>query len=308
MCRVPGIGTSSSRDLSGPSQPSTTATDTKSLFYRVWPVSPWIVALTLFPYVVFSSALLNAGYTKWFHWNSFFFLLTQNEFQCKLLAMQGLTVTMGWYASLFFDWFMCSGNQFGRILYWNMPGFLVDHMVHEGELLYLTTTMSLVCMLTSHILDFLGHPILTYYYWRRTWQQSNGKESSSNTSIDHARGQVLTWPVIATAYALSRTWSIVHTWYNHGTPSLFYFGYDVYVILDKEAWLEGMWLPAYIMEGLVFLGIVVYKLLPPPTVVKDTDYVSSLSHKKKTDKDDKTSAETLDKTPSLLRASTISDS
>jgi hypothetical protein len=250
---------------------------------RLWPVSPIVLAVLL-PCFMSSGVFLNRGYTLWFHCNSLFFLLTQNEFLSNFLALQGLTVTLGWYASLTYDWY--KHNRFGYILYWNMPQQMTQYMMNDNqEMVY--DTKSMLVMLLAHALDTLGHPILAYYYWRRNWKQA-GVDWKQN---------LLTWPVICSSYLLSRIWSLVHTIYNHGKPGLFYFGYDIYDLLDRDAWLPGFWLPAYITEGLVYLLIVAYKLRMRPA--------ANNKPSKKGVSDG--ARRCLDKVPSLLSSSTISD-
>ena len=213
-------------------------------FPRIWPVSPWLVLAAL-PWLP-TWCYLNRGYTQWFHWNSFFYCLTQDKWHAKLLALQGLTVTLGWYASLIYDWLQ--HGRFAHILYWNMPEVMTQYMMNEHkEVVY--NEKSLPIMGLAHAFDTLGHPILAFYFWKIT--------SNDATSV-YAR---FSWSVLLAAYLLSRCWSFLHTWYNHGQPALFYFGYDVYTILDRDAWLTGLWLPAYIAEGAVFAWLVFGKLL-----------------------------------------------
>ena len=51
-------------------------------------------------------------------------------------------------------------------------------------------------------------------------------------------------------------WSVIHTYYNFGTPLPFYVGHDVYTVDSLDSWY-----PAYIAEAVVYLSVVVWKIL-----------------------------------------------
>lgn len=217
----------------------------------LWPVSPWVI-FVLLPCMP-TWCYVNRGYTQWFHWNSLFFALTQNRTHAAFLAMQGLTVTLGWYASLFYDWYF--HHRFGHILYWNMPTAMTKYMMNgDSEVVY-HNTAAVAIMLAAHALDILGHPLLAYYFWKQSSRNDNSCSHALSTVFDR-----FSWSVLISSYALSRFWSILHTWYNQGELALFYFGYDVYTIVDREASLMWFWLPAYIVEALVYIAFVVGKL------------------------------------------------
>eukprot|EP00977_Amphora_coffeiformis_P013107 scaffold3364_cov161-Amphora_coffeaeformis.AAC.2 len=194
--------------------------------------------------------------------------------------MQGLTVTLGWYASLLYDWYV--NGRFAHILYWNMPESMTQHMINEQAVIYNPASMSVMCL--AHLFDTLGHPVLAYYFWRRSAPKTNDLPKSFTWTCR------CSWSVLICSYLLSRIWSLVHTWHNQGHPALFYFGYDVYTILDRECWMEGLWLPAYVTEAVVYAAFVVGKLfLEPQTTVVSTTKPS------------------LDRIPSTLLQSTVSE-
>jgi len=206
----------------------------------VWPLPPLAVLLLapLLPWI-------NRGYTQWFHKLVLAWILTQSPWLVQFLALQGTSVTVGWYVALLYDCY-CSNGPFGRILYHNMPEIMAQHMVVStsnkgGNLLY--TPMGIVMMIASHVLDAIGHPLLAYYFIRKHLQ--NG--GTWNT--------LLTWPMIGSTYLLSRVWSFVHIYYNFGTFGLFYVGYDVYHLSDLDSWI-----PAYVAEGVLYALIVGWKL------------------------------------------------
>lgn len=154
---------------------------------------------------ILKSMLFNAGYTKWFHWLSLVYLLTpQNskKFLSKFLAIMGMTVTLGWWASMLYD--LVVHGRFAHILHLNMP--FTHRMVvilddannnNNGQLRQQTVVYNehtLPFIFLSHALDTLGHPVLALYFWK-----------INNWDI----GRICTWPVLVSAYMLSRTWSLV---------------------------------------------------------------------------------------------------
>lgn len=242
MCQAKSLSSSS---LESPYSKSSSS-------FCVWPVSPLVIVvlLPLLPTWCF----LNRGYTQWFHWNALFYCLTQNDFHADFLALQGLTVTLGWYASLGYDWYQ--HGRFGHILYWNMPSIMTQYILDDSstnnhQVIYNPT--SIAVMLLAHVLDTVGHPLLAYYFWNRRQPQAPRRGSSSSAAFS--------WSILLSTYALSRVWSLLHNWHNHaGMIGFFYFGYNVYTVLDKDAWLPGFWLPAYVMEGLVYVVLIVHKV------------------------------------------------
>ena len=220
-----------------------------SLLSYVWPISPLAIAclLPLLP----SALYVNAGYTKWFHLVSFCYLMTQNAWLSKFLAVMGTTVTLGWWASMAVDFF--KHGRFGHILHWNMPSFLTDVMLDplDGQVQY-NTAEQWTAVLLSHALDTLGHPVLALYFWKLN-------------QFDLSK--ILSWSVIVGTYCLSRTWSLFHNLYNDGKFGLLYIGYDVYTINDhNDDRLEGMWMPAYIMEGMCYVLMIAFKVFVEPRI------------------------------------------
>ena len=271
--------------------------------YCWWPpISPWLVA-AMVPCILPTWCYLNRGYTQWFHWNALLYVLltAPNLAHAQFLALQGCTVTLGWYASLAYDWYQ--HGRWGHILYWNMPSVMTQYMIvsEQGDgntngnptVIYTATSMSVMAL--AHVLDTIGHPILAYYFWKTSAPSNDiascSRKSASSTHSGgawHSFWTRFSWPVIFGSYLLSRGWSVLHTWYNHGSPSLFYFGYDVYTILDRDAWLEGLWLPAYIMEAAVYLVLVLGKACSSGSRTATTK-------------------SRLDRMPSMRRSSTVSE-
>ena len=209
---------------------------------KVSPLHPSLAALAM-ACVLPTGAYLNRGFTVWFHLASILQLLTQSSFLTKILALNGTSICFGWYASLAFE-FVWHG-RWCHALYKNMPAVLVDQMVPDattGQLDF-ESTNSLLAMGACHVLDFLGHPLLAYYFWNKS------RNFCNNNGIS------LEWSVILASYCFSRSWSLVHTYHNFGKPSLFYFGFDVYVIDSLDAWY-----PAYILESLFYFTVLVWKL------------------------------------------------
>merc|ERR1712151_691081 len=119
---------------------------------------------------------------------------------------------------------------------------MMNVMVKDGNLDF-NSWQSILVMILSHILDLIGHPLLTYYFWIEHKKQ-DGKLS-----------EVFSWPVVVSTYMYSRLWSAIHTFYNHGKAAPFYVGFDVYAMDSLDSWY-----PPYISESLVFISIVFWKL------------------------------------------------
>lgn len=198
------------------------------------------IAVAAMSYALPTGAYLNRGFTVWFHLASVLQVLTQSKFLVQMLALNGASICLGWYASLLFE-FVWHG-RWCHALYKNMPQVLVDSMVPDAAtgLLDFESTESLLAMGVCHVLDLLGHPLLTYYFWRKSQRDNNYS---------------IAWPVVLASYCFSRCWSLVHTYHNFGKPRLWYFGFDVYTIDSLDAWY-----PAYIIEGMFYTGVVLYKL------------------------------------------------
>ena len=246
----------------------------------------WLLFTLLFLFLP-TQVYINRGYTQWFHGLSLLFpLCRDDDWFARFLAVQGFSITAGWYASLLTEWFL--HGRFAHILYLNMPDLMKQFMMIQdtkdgAARIYhwawwssftttpTTTTESLgtligsdVIKVLSHGLDLVGHPLLTYYYWRYCWRRGHDWHS------------ITTWSVCVATYALSRIWSWAHCRHNYHDPSeepgqdmqngalewwqhdWFYFGYHVYVIPPDSLHL---WLPAYVTEGLLYLTVLLYKIL-----------------------------------------------
>ena len=205
---------------------------------HVWPLHPLCV-IALVPFLP-TWLYLNRGYTVWFHHLTIAFLLTNSEFLCRFLILQGTGITLGWYAAICND--LLLHNRFCHILYMNMPAVLKSAIVDEqhGAVMYNITSLAAMCL--SHALDTLLHPGLVYLLWR----------AHSRKTAD---AEILTWPVIISTYLVSRLWSVVHVYHNTGQLGFFYYGYDVYHVHDLDSWL-----PAYVAEGVLFTLVVLYKV------------------------------------------------
>lgn len=252
--------------------PVSSRADHSSILQQIYPLHPSVAfavmatAFSLFP----SSLYANRGFTVWFHWASIFYLLTKSKFVKKFLILSGISICLGWYACLTYEYFV--HGRFFDALYKNMPSALTKYMLLEGDAidgvgdnalnttasvngtLDFVSTHSLLAMFVSHILDLLGHPLLTYYFW---WKhRCNKRDSKTNLKQNKADDEIIfTWPVILSAYCYSRVWSLFHTYHNFGFFSYFYVGFDVYVIDDLDSWY-----PAYMMETLVYTSVVIWKL------------------------------------------------
>jgi hypothetical protein len=224
--------------------------------FSMWPLSP-LTAFVLLMAAVPSHFYINRGFTQWFHWAGVYYALTQWEFLERFQILSGCSVCLGWYASLIYE-FVIHG-RFCHPLYKNMPSslmkyYLVDVLTNNDndhptyhtqptQELDFESKEALIALLMAHVLDFLAHPLLTYYFWR--------KYATRGGTLQ----KVFTWPVIVMAYLYSRLWSLTHTKYNTGEFGLWYFGYDVYVMDSLDSWY-----PAYITESCVYACVVAWKL------------------------------------------------
>lgn len=240
---------------------------TNGILHRIWPLSP-PVALALLAAVVPASCILNRGFTQWFHWAFVMHQLTQSMFLERMLVLSGVSICLGWYAALVYEYVQY--DRFCHPLYKNMPSMLTQYMVldaiddnnhRSGGTLDFESTASLSAMALSHVLDMLAHPLLTYYYWHCRCRRFAGVDPAAKVGSFHAvvAAQILTWPVIFAAYTYSRVWSLTHTYYNFGHFGFFYVGHDVYLMDDLDSWF-----PAYVAEGVVFGSIVLWKLFLQP--------------------------------------------
>eukprot|EP00934_Nitzschia_sp_Nitz4_P000487 Nitzschia sp. Nitz4//scaffold11_size288233//160827//161390//NITZ4_000779-RA/size288233-processed-gene-0.168-mRNA-1//1//CDS//3329534089//487//frame0 len=126
-----------------------------------------------------------------------------------------------------------------------MPGVMTEHIFDPNtKAVNYSSPSAWGMMLLAHSLDTLGHPLLTYYFWRRHRRRGGNL------------ADVVTWPVILSSYIYSRLWSLTHTTYNTGEPGLIYIGHDVYVVEHLDCWI-----PAYVAESTLHGLLVLYKLI-----------------------------------------------
>mmetsp|Transcript_5344 Transcript_5344/g.12138 ORF Transcript_5344/g.12138 Transcript_5344/m.12138 type:complete len:290 (+) Transcript_5344:188-1057(+) len=214
-----------------------TMNNKESLLGKIWPL-PTPLVMALIPFLP-QPFYLNRGYTVWFHLMSLAYFFTRSPFIRKMLILQGTGICLGWYAAIATDWFV--EGAFCHTLYRNMPGSMLPYMVQEQSVdsessyIILNTYSSWAMKSLSHILDTMGHPGLAYLFYRL-------HRKSGGTLSD-----VLTWPVIVSAWHFSRIWSLVHSYYNTGTLRFWYYGHDVYVLNNLNAYLI-----AYVAEGVCF--------------------------------------------------------
>lgn len=236
------------------------------LFDVVFPLPPSIAVLAMAA-ILPSWFYRNRGFTVWFHLLSVLQVVTQSRFLVGVLALSGISICLGWYSCLAYEY--VHHGRWCHALYKNMPSALTQQMVQQLDddgddaSLDFESAGSLAAMAICHFLDFLGHPLLAYYYWSRCQNQkneddSNQQSTSNQTTIDKNSdddGIISTWPVILSAYSFSRMWSFFHTYHNFGSIAWFYVGFDVYVMDDLDSWY-----PAYIIETLFYGALVVWKL------------------------------------------------
>lgn len=222
-------------------------------FPRLWPLPLWLV-IAAFPLLP-TSCYLNQGYTKWFHWCSVAFLLTQNKTLCQFLAVQGLLICVGWYCSLSLDYIW--NDRFMHILYRNMPSVIEKYILEganiTGQNILVLPSTTLSCLLGQLVacsLDLLLHPGLTYYFWRRCYKSS---------ALPCSWNDIISWKILGAALVLSRLWSITHNWlHSNGKIQFYYFGTEVYNVAPDS---EHLWMAAYVGETITTVGIVAGKLL-----------------------------------------------
>ena len=149
------------------------------------------------------------------------------------------------------------------------------------------TFTAIIMKLLSHILDIFAHPGILYllckihtqqYYYHTTataaattasnngsGKKEQGTMNSNNMMTTLLLQDVITWPVIITAWHMSRLWSIVHTYINnnnndgsnYGSSSvaLWYYGYHVYKLNDLNSYLA-----SYVAEGTCFVIVILYRM------------------------------------------------
>lgn len=239
-------------DASGSMRPITTpsAVDGES-GWRL-PRVPALFVIALIPLLP-TWCYINRGFTQWFHWVAVLYLLSRWDFLERFQVITGISICLGWYSAL--GYAAIHYGQFCLILYQNMPSSIKDHIFHEktSEINYESTSAKSM-MALSHILDLLGHPLLTYYFWRRHKQKGG-------TAADI----FMSWPVIVSSYLYSRLWGMTHLVYNFGRPGIFYIGYDIYIMEHLDCWI-----PAYVAESVFYALVVSYKvfgsILPSQTI------------------------------------------
>jgi hypothetical protein len=226
--------------MCGPTTTFIPSKPTPRWFDGIFPLHPSIAAVVM---AYFLPSLLNRGFTVWFHWASALYALTQSRLLVDVLALTGVSICIGWYACLAYEFFYY--GRFFHSLYRNMP--FVQELIHtEDGALDFESAGSLAAMAICHFLDFLGHPVLAYYFWKKCRRQNKERDSDGITFY---------WPAIFLSYTFSRIWSFVHTYYNYGSVAWFYVGFDVYVIDSLD-----LWYPAYVTESLLYGAVVVWKL------------------------------------------------
>lgn len=209
---------------------------------RSLPRIPPLLVIALIPLLP-TWCYINRGFTQWFHWVAVLYLLSRWPFLERFQVITGISICLGWYSAL--GYAAVYYGQFCLILYQNMPSSIKDSIFHEetGQIQYGSTSAQSM-MALSHVLDLIGHPLLTYYFWRRHKQ-------TGGTAADI----FMSWPVIVSSYLYSRLWGMTHLLYNFGRPGIFYIGYDIYIMQHLDCWI-----PAYVAESVFYALVVCYKL------------------------------------------------
>ena len=184
--------------------------------------------------------------------------MIQEEESC---AGEALTTTWGGNTPLLFD----NGQQ--------QEDCALSYQV-------LDTFTAIIMKVLSHILDLVAHPGLVYllckihtqqyYYHTTTTANNNGNSKKEQTTVTNSNKNmmttlvqdVITWPVIITAWHMSRLWSIVHTYINNNDNingsfpvALWYYGYHVYKINNLNSYLA-----SYVAEGVCFVIVILYRM------------------------------------------------
>lgn len=242
-CRL----TPASDQMASSSSPPSDSKEKKSSFFpQLWPLPLWLVIAAI-PFLP-SYCFINRGYTQWFHWCAFAFLLTQNKVLCKFIAIQGLLINVGWYCTLLTDYF-CN-DRLLHILYRNMPEllgqFIIDpsygNITGQNVVLLPNTPSCVLSQVIAFSLDLVLHPLLCYYFWRR------------NDSKWH---RICTWKILGFALVLSRIWSLTHNWWHYEEIGFYYFGTEVYKVAPAS---EPLWMAAYVGEAVTTTVLVTGKL------------------------------------------------
>lgn len=120
---------------------------------------------------------------------------------------------------------------------------LVNGKLASGGIIY-DNWPALSMIVSSHVIDLLAHPGLTYVAWKI--HKSHGGSMRN----------LVTWDVFWSAIALSRIYSMAHLYYNNGkVTGLFYYGVDVYNIDTQESYTV-----AYVAEAVCFAALAMWKV------------------------------------------------
>jgi hypothetical protein len=172
----------------------------------------------------------------------------------------------------------CAGEAFTTAWGNNTSLFFDNGQQEDCVLSYqvLDTFTAIIMKVLSHILDILAHPGLVYllckihtqqYYYYHTvataTASNNGSSKKEQTKVTTNNNNmmttllrdVITWPVIITAWHMSRLWSIVHTYINNNDINGWYYGYHVYKINNLNSYLA-----SYVAEGVCFVIVILYRM------------------------------------------------
>lgn len=219
------------KQTTGPTKPRKTT-------WRL-PLPLVVAALPFLPTAMY----VNRGYTVWFHLVSTIYFLSRSPFVRQVAILQGVGICLGWYSAIIYDAIV--EGTFCHTLYRNMPNrsnYLLDLDDGGYEMLDITF-QSLAHKLLAHTLDFIGHPGLL-------WLLIASHKASGGSFADLA-----SWNVIASAWYLSRSWSLFHSYVNQGRFALWYFGHDIYNLASLDCYLV-----AYVAEAVCFAGVASYRL------------------------------------------------
>ena len=222
-----------------------TAKDEPTKESSPWPAVHPLVVLAVVPLLP-TYFFMNRGFTQWFHWGFIAYLLTgRPDFLRRFQVIIGGAVCVGWYLAVAHEYLV--HGRVCHLLYNNMPGAMKALMLENGHLasggIITNNATALAAIGVSHIVDLVAHPYLTYVAWKL------------HTSRGGSLRNLVTWDVLASAYALRVLYATSHQYYNWGyVASPFYYGFEVYHIDNLDAYTA-----AYIGEGVWFAGLIVWK-------------------------------------------------
>jgi len=160
-------------------------------------------------------------------------LLLRINFLNRCIAVQGIGITVGWYAAIFKD--IYDNSRGFHILYANTPSSMKAVMFDNDTSSVLNTTPSNYMKIAAHAMDTCGHPGLTILFlWICLRNGGRWKD-------------IFKLPVLVAVFCLSRFWSVVHNDHNFGRFGIYYVGYDVYNLDTLDVWYN-----AYVAEGVFF--------------------------------------------------------